>query len=99
MTEPMTAETETDEPDVVIYTTAWCPYCHRAKTLLRRKSIDFHEIDVTFSPAKRHEMSVRAQGRTTVPQIFIKGRPIGGSDELVALDAQGRLDQLLGKAA
>lgn len=99
MTEPITAEAETAEPEVVIYTTLWCPYCHRAKRLLERKGIKFHEIDVTFNPGKRHEMSMRAQGRVTVPQIFIKGKPIGGSDELAALEAAGRLDQLLGRAA
>lgn len=87
------------ETDVQIYTTMWCPYCHRAKSLLAEKGVAFHEIDVTFDPAKRAEMSTRAEGRTSVPQVFVRGKPIGGSDELAALDAAGELDQLLGRAA
>ena len=86
-------------PTVEIYTTMWCPYCHRAKSLLERKGIAFREIDVTYDQAKRGEMSRRAEGRSTVPQIFIAGKPIGGSDELAALDAAGKLDALLGRAA
>jgi len=92
------ADLKGSEPEVVIYTTMWCPYCHRAKGLLEKKGVKFHEIDVTFSPDKRAEMGTRAEGRTTVPQIFIAGRPIGGSDELSALDAEGKLDTLLGRA-
>jgi glutaredoxin 3 len=90
---------EKPAPTVEIYTTMWCPYCHRAKSLLERKGIAFHEIDVTYDQAKRGEMSRRAEGRSTVPQIFIAGKPIGGSDELAALDAAGKLDALLGRAA
>lgn len=93
------AEAESNGSEVVIYTTMWCPYCHRAKRLLESKGVRFHEIDVTYDPAKRSEMSLRAEGRTSVPQIFIKGQPIGGSDELQALEAAGKLDKLLGRAA
>jgi glutaredoxin 3 len=86
-------------PEIVIYTTMWCPYCHRAKSLLEKKGVKFDEIDVTYDPKKREEMSAKAEGRTTVPQIFIAGRPIGGSEELAALDQAGQLDRLLGRAA
>lgn len=86
------------EPEVVIYTTSWCPYCRRAKSLLDRKGVDYLEIDVEAEPARRREMVARAGGRTSVPQIFISGRGVGGSDELRALDASGRLDPLLGRA-
>ncbi|HYB10193.1 MAG TPA: glutaredoxin 3 [Alphaproteobacteria bacterium] len=93
------AERESGAAEVVIYTKMWCPYCHRAKDMLEKKGVKFHEIDVTFSPDKRAEMSARAEGRTTVPQIFIEGQGIGGSDELAELDAAGKLDRLLGRAA
>ena len=86
-------------PEVEIYTTMWCPYSHDAKSRLERKGVKFHEIDVTYDPEKRAEMSARAEGRTTVPQIFIAGHPIGGSDELAALEDSGELDELLGRAA
>lgn len=84
---------------VVLYTTAFCGYCARAKALLEAKGVAFEEIDVTFSPAKRAEMKARANGRSTVPQIRINGQHIGGSDDLLALDAAGKLDRLLGTAA
>jgi glutaredoxin 3 len=84
---------------VVLYTTAFCGYCARAKALLEAKGVAFEEIDVTFSPAKRAEMKALANGRTTVPQIWINGQHIGGSDDLLALDAAGKLDRLLGTAA
>jgi glutaredoxin 3 len=93
------AEAESAVPDVVIYTTMWCPYCQRAKSLLAEKGVTFHEIDVTYDPGKRAEMSALAEGRTSVPQIFIRSEPIGGSEELAALEAAGKLDQLLGRAA
>lgn len=92
------ADTESPMAKVVIYTTAFCPYCHRAKALLEDKGVAFEEIDVTFNPSKRAEMSERA-GRSTVPQIWIDGQHVGGSDELAALDAAGKLDPLLGRAA
>jgi glutaredoxin 3 len=84
---------------VVLYTTAFCGYCARAKALLEHKGVDFEEIDVTFSPEKRAEMKARANGRSTVPQIWINGQHIGGSDDLYALDAAGKLDPMLGSAA
>lgn len=85
------------EPEVVIYTTSWCPYCRRAKALLDRKGVHYLEIDIEAEPARRGEMMARAGGRTSVPQIFIFGRAIGGSDALRALDASGQLDRLLGR--
>lgn len=85
------------EPEVVIYTTDWCPYCRRAKALLDRKGVEYLEIDVEAEPAKRREMVARAGGRTSVPQIFIHGHAIGGSDKLHALEASSELDRLLGR--
>ena len=82
---------------VVIYTTNYCPYCFRAKALLRSKDVEFEEIDVTDDPARRGEME-RLSGRRTVPQIFIHDQPIGGYDEAWRLDATGELDRLLGKS-
>lgn len=81
--------------DVEIYTTPFCPYCHRAKNLLKQKGVDYTEYDVMMASKKRGEMRERAGGRNTVPQIFINGRHIGGSDDLVALDQNGELDPLL----
>ncbi len=81
---------------VEIYTTMWCPFCYRAKHLLSSKGIDFNEIDVGGDNLKRDEMVKRANGRRTVPQIFIDGLGIGGSDELADLEAKGDLDPLLG---
>ena len=80
---------------VEIYSSLLCGFCHRAKRLLKEKGVDFEETDVTMSPGKRGEMMERAGGRTSVPQIFINGAHIGGSDELYALDAEGKLDALL----
>lgn len=80
---------------VEIYTKAFCGYCVRAKALLGRKGIAFEEYDITMGGPKRQEMLDRAPGSLTVPQIFIDGRHVGGSDDLAALDAAGRLDPLL----
>lgn len=80
---------------IEIYTKAFCPYCTRAKSLLDSKGVDYEEIDITMGGPKRQEMIQRANGRTTVPQIFIDGGHIGGSDDLAALDARGGLDELL----
>ena len=85
--------------DVVIYTRSWCFYCRRAKALLERKGARYEEIDVESVPDLEREMVLRAGGRTTVPQIFIDGEHVGGSDDLQALEAQGRLDELLGRKA
>ncbi|MGH7075993.1 MAG: glutaredoxin 3 [Stellaceae bacterium] len=84
---------------VELYTTMWCGYCARARALLKRKGVAFTDIDVDLDMAKREEMVARAQGGHTVPQIFIDDEHIGGSDELLALDRSGELDQKLGIAA
>ncbi|MGO8955582.1 MAG: glutaredoxin 3 [Rhodomicrobium sp.] len=81
-------------PRVEIYTTPTCPYCVRAKNLLKHRGIAFEEIDVSRSASLRQAMIERSGGYT-VPQIFIGGRPIGGCDDLHALDAKGELDRLL----
>jgi glutaredoxin 3 len=81
---------------VEIYSTLFCPYCARAKSLLSKKGVAFENIDVMEEPARRDEMMRRAGGRTSVPQIFIDGKHVGGSDELHALDRAGKLDKLLG---
>lgn len=81
--------------EVTIYTTPFCGYCQRAKSLLTRKGVSFTEHDVGFSSAKRQEMTERSGGRTSVPQIFIGDLHIGGSDELARLEANGELDALL----
>ncbi|MGH6897245.1 MAG: glutaredoxin 3 [Geminicoccaceae bacterium] len=81
--------------EVEIYTTPPCPYCWRAKSLLRKKGVAFAEIDLWKLPERRAEMALRACGRTSVPQIFVDGRPLGGSDALVALEARGELDAFL----
>jgi glutaredoxin 3 len=82
-------------PKIVIYTTATCPYCMRAKALLTEKGARFEEIPVDFDPPKRAEMTARAGGSRTVPQIFIGDRHIGGCDDLYALEFAGELDPLL----
>ena len=83
---------------VEIYTTRYCPYCHTAKRLLSRKGVEFAEIDVSGDPKGRSEMVVRANGRMTVPQIFIGSTHVGGYEDLAALDQAGELDPLLGNA-
>jgi glutaredoxin 3 len=82
-------------PRVEIYTTPFCPYCVAAKRLLDRKGVAYEETDVSRDMALRQAMTQRAMGRRTVPQIFIGGSPIGGSDELHALDRAGKLDPML----
>lgn len=81
--------------DIIIYTTDYCPYCNRAKDLLKRKNQKYQEIDVTEDDALREEMVQKAGGKRTVPQIFINDRHIGGFDDLSALDRRGELDTLL----
>ena len=83
---------------IEIYTTRYCPYCHSAKALLNRKGVTFLEIDVTGDPDGRSRMVERANGRMTVPQIFIGSVHVGGFDDLHALDRAGRLDPLLSEA-
>ena len=82
-------------PDVEVYTQPWCPFCARALALLDSKGAAVREIDAPHGTAERRESIRRSGGRTTVPQIFIDGRHIGGCDELVALDRAGKLDPLL----
>lgn len=80
---------------VEIYTTPTCPYCLAAKRLLTAKGVTFTEIDVSADPSLRVAMTERAGGRRSVPQIFIGGKHVGGSDDLHALDAAGQLDPML----
>ncbi len=82
---------------VEIYTTRYCPYCHWAKELFSRKGVSFREIDVTTDRTMRQQMIERTDGRTTVPQVFIGSRHIGGCDDLYALEDAGKLDPLLGQ--
>ena len=82
---------------VEIYTKAWCGYCARAKALLGDKGVAFDEYDISMGGATRDEMLKRAPGQTTVPQIFIDGQHIGGSDDLAALNRAGKLDAMLGQ--
>ena len=82
-------------PRVEIYTTPSCPYCHWAKELLAKKSVEYIEIDVSKDRELRRKMTARANGRTTVPQIFIGAVHVGGCDELYALEDAGKLDPLL----
>ena len=82
--------------DVLMYTTSWCPFCSRAKTLLKEKGVHWTELDIEADPVTREAM-VEASGRTSVPQIFINGTLVGGSEELFALDVRGDLDKLLGR--
>jgi len=84
---------------VEIYTTQFCPYCHRAKRLLHERGADYTEIDVMMDGAKRKEMIDRAGGRRSVPQICINGHHVGGSDELYALDREGKLAPMLQAAS
>jgi glutaredoxin 3 len=81
--------------EVELYTTMYCPYCSRARALLQRKGVGYVDIDIAEEPARRDEMIRRAQGRRTVPQIFINGEHIGGYDDLAALDRAGELDPKL----
>jgi glutaredoxin 3 len=82
---------------VEIYTARYCPYCAAAKALLKGKGVTFTEIDIGGNWEKRDEMIERANGRVTVPQIFIGTAHVGGSDDLQTLDRTGRLDALLRK--
>jgi len=82
-------------PKIEIYTQVFCPYCERAKALLEKKGVAFEEIDAPHGSQARRDSIARSGGRTTVPQIFIDGRAIGGSDDLAALERAGKLDPLL----
>ena len=84
------------QPKVEIYTKAWCGFCLRAKRLLESKGVEFLEYDITMGGPKKAEMLERKPDAFTVPQIFIDGQAIGGSDDLARLDREGKLDGLLG---
>jgi glutaredoxin 3 len=85
-------------PKITIYTTPICPYCVRAKALLRKKGANFDEVDVFMDSIARDQMESRANGQRTVPQIFIGDRHVGGCDELYSLERAGELDPLLSAA-
>jgi len=80
---------------VEIYTSPFCGFCHAAKRLLTEKGVGFSEIDVSRAPDKKQEMLTRANGRHTVPQIFVGATHVGGCDDLYALERAGKLDALL----
>lgn len=80
---------------IEVYTADYCPYCTRAKDLLKRKGVGFEEIDVTHDDAAREMLVEKSGGRRTVPQIFINDQPVGGFDDISALDRSGKLDALL----
>jgi glutaredoxin 3 len=80
--------------EVIVYSTTYCPYCVRAKDLLKRKGVAFKELNAE-DDAVREDMIAKAGGRRTVPQVFINGQHVGGSDELHALDKDGKLDAML----
>ena len=85
-------------PEIIIYTKSTCPYCIAAKDLLNKKKAPFSEISVDGDRAGQAAMAQKANGRSSVPQIFIAGQHIGGCDDLYALDAAGKLDSLLAAA-
>ncbi len=84
-------------PEIEIYTQPWCPYCTRALRLLSDKGVHFREIEAPHGTPEREESMRRSGGRSSVPQIFIDGKHVGDSDELLALDRAGKLDGLLGR--
>ena len=81
-------------PKIEVYTQPWCPYCARAVALFTTKGVPFTEIDAPHGTSERED-AIRRSGRSSVPQIFIDGRAIGGCDDLMALDRAGKLDPLL----
>jgi glutaredoxin 3 len=86
---------EVNMSKVDIYTKGHCPYCHRAKALLTKKEVSFNEIEIDVMPQLRSIMIERANGKSTVPQIFIKDHHVGGCDELFTLESKNQLDSLL----
>lgn len=80
---------------IEIYTTPFCPFCVRAKSLLKSKGVEFTEIDVMMRPGRRREMTERAGGRRTVPQIFVDGDYLGDCTDIYGMDREGRLDAAL----
>ena len=85
-------------PNVVLYTTAMCPYCVRARNLLDKKGVEYTDIRIDEQPEKRAEMETLSKGVTSVPQIFIDDFHVGGFDDMAELDMDGELDQRLGLA-
>lgn len=85
-------------PPVIMYSTAWCGYCQRARNLFERKGVAVQELKIDEDPAARDAMLAKSGGRRTVPQIFIGDRHVGGYDEVAALERAGELDKLLGKS-
>jgi len=85
-------------PDIVMYSSGWCPYCDRARALLARKGLAFREIKVDENPAERETMMALSGGRRTGPQIFIGERHVGGFDDLYAIEKSGELDTLAGSS-
>jgi len=80
---------------VTIYTKSWCPYCHSALELLNKKGVTYDQIDVSAGGEAQAAMAVKANGRSSVPQIFIGATHVGGCDDLYALESAGKLDSLL----
>jgi glutaredoxin 3 len=85
--------------DIIMYSTAWCGYCQRARNLFERKGVEIREVKIDEEPGERELMLQKSGGRRTVPQIFIGERHVGGYDELAALDRTGELDKLLAPAS
>ena len=81
--------------DIILYTKDYCPYCNKAKALLKQKKQEFQEIDITHDESLLAEMLEKSNGQKTVPQIFINGLHVGGADDLYALNSQGKLDTML----
>ena len=81
--------------DVVMYMRPMCPFCSRAESLLNAKGVSYEQFDIWQEAGRREEMIQRSKGATTVPQIFIGGQHVGGSDDLIRLEQQGKLDQML----
>ncbi len=82
-------------PDIIVYSGPSCPYCVRAKALLKKKGVAFQDVDVKADAKRFEEMLAKSNGQRTIPQIFINGVHIGGCDDLHALDAAGKLDPML----
>ena len=85
--------------EVLMYTKTYCPYCSRAKALMEEKGVTYEEVNLDEHPERRPEMIERAEGRYTVPQIFIAGQGVGGCDDVFELERRGELDELLGRTA
>ena len=85
--------------DIEVFTTNYCPYCVRAKDLLKKHQLNFVETDLTDDPSGRMELVERSGGRKTVPQIFINNQHIGGCDDLIELEKSGRLQELIDQAS